>query len=189
VRVQTNADHKSVAGGEVRAGDDDGPPTDVMSREMRRAERCTSCGQPMGYWPSTKLTGLLDRWGRDDEALPALSRVRRQGRQAALLIVDLDHFKQVNDEFGHFAGDAVLQYSATVVRSVMRSNDILRRYGGHGGDEFLVLLPGVDVDNAVAVAECVREGIEDMKVCVSAGHSSTASLAGPRCMESKTAES
>jgi diguanylate cyclase (GGDEF)-like protein len=125
--------------------------------------RCESCGQPVGAWATDKLTGLLDRWGWDDEAPHALSRARQRGESTALIIVDLDHFKQVNDSFGHLAGDAVLQHAAHVLRRATRREDLLGRYGGHGGDEFLALLPATDLAGAVAVARQIQAGLKAME--------------------------
>jgi diguanylate cyclase (GGDEF)-like protein len=127
-------------------------------------QHCLSCGQPVGYWSTDKLTGLLDRWGWDDEAEQILRDARRQGHSVSLLIIDLDYFKRVNDELGHLAGDTVLRFTAMTIRSAIRSHDLAGRYGGHAGDEFLVLLPGVGVDVAVALAERVRVNIRTMRL-------------------------
>jgi hypothetical protein len=98
---------------------------------------CKSCGQLLGYRSTDKLTGLLDRWGWDASAPQAFARAVGQRRSTALLIVDLDWFKLVNDEFGHPAGDAVLRSTAAVLRNASREGDLVGRYGG---DEFLMLL-------------------------------------------------
>jgi diguanylate cyclase (GGDEF)-like protein len=128
------------------------------------AQRCHCCGQPLGYWATDKLTGLLDRWGWDEQAPPAVTRARQHGQSSALLIVDLDLFKNVNDTFGHLAGDAVLQHAAGALRGATRSGDVLGRYGGHGGDEFLVLLPETSLPDAIAVAHRIQAGIRTMEV-------------------------
>nr|WP_240942466.1 GGDEF domain-containing protein [Planosporangium thailandense] len=125
--------------------------------------RCRACGQPLGGWATDRLTGLLDRWGWDDEAPRALAHAQQRGEPTALIIVDLDHFKGVNDRFGHLAGDAVLQQVAVVLRTATRRDDLLGRYGGHGGDEFLALLPATDLPAAVAVARRVQAGIRAMR--------------------------
>ena len=131
--------------------------------------RCRSCGQPIGYWLTDKLTGLLDRWGWDDEAARAIAAARRRESPVALLILDLDQFKQVNDRFGHLAGDEVLRAVADVLRGVSRDGDILGRYGGHGGDEFLVLLPDTDRATALALAEQARLGVRGLTLTVDDG--------------------
>ena len=103
---------------------------------------CATCGQPLGFRTTDKLTGLLDRWAWDRAAAEILDQVG--GQPAVLLMIDLDRFKDINDTHGHLAGDAVLRAVASVIRGAVRQMDIVGRYGGHGGDEFLVLLPATD---------------------------------------------
>src|SRR6266496_2647830 len=81
----------------------------MTTSTTRTGERCASCGQPTGYWAKDRLTGLPDRWGWDDLAPAVFAHALRRRRTVALLMVDIDRFKQVNDEFGHVAGDLVLQ--------------------------------------------------------------------------------
>ncbi|MGH3761603.1 diguanylate cyclase [Actinophytocola sp.] len=111
---------------------------------------CATCGQPLGYRTTDKLTGLLDRWAWDKAATEILDQVDDQ--PAVLLMLDLDRFKEINDTHGHLAGDAVLRAIASVVRGAVRQMDIVGRYGGHGGDEFLVLLPATDPGRGDKVA-------------------------------------
>jgi diguanylate cyclase (GGDEF)-like protein len=111
---------------------------------------CAACGQPLGYRTTDKLTGLLDRWAWDEAAADILDQVGTQ--PAVLLMLDLDRFKDVNDTHGHLAGDAVLKAIASVVRGTVRQMDVVGRYGGHGGDEFLVLLPATDRERGETVA-------------------------------------
>jgi diguanylate cyclase (GGDEF)-like protein len=112
---------------------------------------CATCGQALGYRTTDKLTGLLDRWAWDKAATEILDQVGDQ--PAVLLMLDLDRFKEINDTHGHLAGDAVLRAAASIVRGTVRQMDIVGRYGGHGGDEFLVLLPATDLDSGEKVAE------------------------------------
>ncbi|WP_192909438.1 GGDEF domain-containing protein [Gandjariella thermophila] len=113
------------------------------------------------------MTGLLDRWGWDTEAPRALALANRSGRTTALLLIDLDRFKDVNDRFGHHAGDQLLRSVADVLRRCTGDGDLVGRYGGHGGDEFLLLLPGTDLDAAVDVACRIRDGIRSLVVTAS----------------------
>ncbi|NJC70705.1 GGDEF domain-containing protein [Planosporangium thailandense] len=129
----------------------------------------------MGYWSTDKLTGLLNRWGWDDAAQDTLDRARGRGHPVALLIIDLDCFKRVNDEFGHLVGDAVLQASAGVLRASIRDGDLAGRFGG---DEFLGLLPGVYPAAALAVAERIRDGISRIRVRVGVDDGSGAGVTG-----------
>jgi diguanylate cyclase (GGDEF)-like protein len=111
-------------------------------------------------WATDRLTLLLDRWGWDEQA-PEI--VEHRG-PVALLVVDLDNFKRVNDRFGHVAGDEVLKAVADTLRRTTRKGDLLGRYGGQGGDEFLVLLPETGPEDAHAVAERIRMGVRSMVV-------------------------
>jgi diguanylate cyclase (GGDEF)-like protein/PAS domain S-box-containing protein len=113
---------------------------------------------------SDPLTGVFNR-RRFDEALEAqLAYARRYGRGGALLIADLDRFKQVNDEFGHAAGDEALRAVARVLAANLRQTDTLARDAGGlvarlGGDEFALLLPEVDTAGAETVASRLVEAL------------------------------
>jgi diguanylate cyclase (GGDEF)-like protein len=127
---------------------------------MSNSSSCDSCGQPHGLWATDRLTLLLDRWGWDAQALKILA----SSRSTALVVVDLDNFKRVNDRYGHVAGDAVLKAVADTLRHSTRKGDLLGRYGGHGGDEFLVMLPESSVEDALTVADRIRQEIRAMIV-------------------------
>jgi diguanylate cyclase (GGDEF)-like protein len=122
---------------------------------MSNSSSCDSCGQPHGLWATDRLTLLLDRWGWDAQAQEILA----SSRSVALVVVDLDNFKRVNDRYGHVAGDAVLKAVADTLRHSTRKGDLLGRYGGHGGDEFLVMLPDTCVEDALIVADRIRQDI------------------------------
>jgi diguanylate cyclase (GGDEF)-like protein len=129
------------------------------------AKRCHSCGQPFGSWATDKLTGLLNRWGWEDAADRLWADAREQQAHLALLFIDIDRFKSINDTAGHLAGDAVLQAVADALRTATGHRDIVvGRYGDHGGDEFLVLLQG-NLDDAVGVAREIRHEIVSTTVC------------------------
>ena len=85
-----------------------------------------------------------------------VSRRQRDGRPLAVLLADLDHFKRINDTFGHLAGDAVLRAAARRIRGALRPYDALGRYGG---EELLVVLPACDLAGAREAAERVRAAI------------------------------
>lgn len=80
-------------------------------------------------------------------------RARRHGRDLGLLMFDIDHFKQVNDAYGHLAGDAVLKDLVSVVKERIRRDEILARYGG---EEFAIILPETQLEGALALAESIR---------------------------------
>ena len=86
------------------------------------------------------LTGVLNRRGFETELNRTLANARRHGRQSALLFVDMNNFKAINDTFGHYAGDEVLIHVATLLKANIRETDILARVGG---DEFCVILNDV----------------------------------------------
>jgi diguanylate cyclase (GGDEF)-like protein len=99
------------------------------------------------------LTGLLNRSAVMEILHKELARSHRGDQPLSLLLVDLDHFKQINDQHGHLAGDAVLREAAARMKSAIRRYDSLGRYGG---EEFLVVLPGCDTAGGAAQAERLR---------------------------------
>ncbi|GAB3365992.1 MULTISPECIES: GGDEF domain-containing protein [Amycolatopsis] len=109
---------------------------------------CSACGQPLGSWGTDKYTGVLNREGWDVRVASVLDG--SIGHAIALLVLDLDHFKAVNDRYGHPAGDAVLRVVAAKLTAAVRREDIVGRYGG---DEFMALLPGANRACAKGIAE------------------------------------
>jgi diguanylate cyclase (GGDEF)-like protein len=99
------------------------------------------------------LTELSNRRGFSERLADELARHVRYGAPLSLLMLDIDHFKSVNDQHGHVAGDEVLRRAADVLRENLRASDLPSRYGG---DEFAILLPGVGKTDAFAVAEKLR---------------------------------
>jgi diguanylate cyclase (GGDEF)-like protein len=99
------------------------------------------------------LTGILNRRELDTQADGAVALARRHRRPLACLMVDIDHFKQINDRHGHAAGDAVLREVAARMRTVCRGSDVLGRYGG---EEFVLLLPETGAQAAVAAGNKLR---------------------------------
>lgn len=102
------------------------------------------------------LTGLLNRRRFEEAGLAEIDRAQRYDRPFSLLLVDLDHFKNVNDTFGHNAGDAALRAAAQRVLISVRTTDVVARYGG---EELIVLLPETDEAEARVVAERIRATI------------------------------
>jgi diguanylate cyclase (GGDEF)-like protein len=107
------------------------------------------------------LTGCLNRRALETRAAIELAHAARTRRPVALAIVDLDHFKDVNDTHGHAAGDALLACAGEVLRSGVRPGDIVARYGG---EEFCVLLREADAAKARAAAERLRNALRDASV-------------------------
>ena len=107
------------------------------------------------------LTSLHNRRSFDEMLRRELSRMSREGRSLALLMLDIDYFKKYNDTYGHPSGDKILRTLASILRSKIREGDIAARYGG---EEFTVILPEVDLQYACEVAERIRINvIEQMK--------------------------
>lgn len=101
-----------------------------------------------------ELTGALNRRSLGGELAQAVEHVQRDGGQAALAVLDLDHFKRINDAHGHDAGDRVLAEFAQLVRDGTRRSD---RFFRLGGEEFLLLLPGMDTEALARLCETLRD--------------------------------
>jgi diguanylate cyclase (GGDEF)-like protein len=102
------------------------------------------------------LTGAYNRRKFNDLTLFEIERVRRYGHPLSLLILDIDHFKRVNDRHGHEAGDQVLVVLAGIIRAGIRATDRLARWGG---EEFVVLSPDVTLERGVELAERLRAAL------------------------------
>ena len=103
------------------------------------------------------LTGLLNRRAADERLLAEWHRTLRTGTGATLVMLDIDHFKQINDRHGHLAGDAVIRTLAQAIREEARDMDIASRYGG---EEFLVILPQTGLVGGRGFAERLRRRVE-----------------------------
>ncbi len=100
-----------------------------------------------------ELTGLLNRRAVMERAQSLLALCGRQGSPISLLMIDIDHFKSINDRYGHAAGDQVLREVGTTLRENLRDSDLLGRIGG---EEFLAVLPDTGAEGAMTLAECLR---------------------------------
>lgn len=103
------------------------------------------------------LTGALNRAALLEDGHQQLALCQRQRRPFSALMLDLDHFKQVNDSLGHQAGDVALRHAVQVLRGNLRRYDVL--LGRYGGEEFVLLLPGVALADAAELAERLRAGL------------------------------
>ncbi|WP_066725296.1 GGDEF domain-containing protein [Sphingomonas pituitosa] len=103
------------------------------------------------------LTGLYNRRYMEDALGRYASLTERSGTHLSVIMIDLDHFKKLNDEFGHAVGDSVLRETAATIMGALRTSDVACRYGG---EELLVILPECRLDEAVVKAEILRERIE-----------------------------
>lgn len=107
------------------------------------------------------LTGAYSRGFAVAMMQRALLRATEEDRSLAVLMVDLDHFKRINDAYGHAHGDLVLQETTLAIQGTLRSDDIVCRFGG---EEFVVLLPGADLHQAMGAAERCRAAVESMEI-------------------------
>jgi diguanylate cyclase (GGDEF)-like protein len=102
------------------------------------------------------LTGIYNRRAFYELAEKELIRKQRYGNSITLLMMDIDHFKRVNDSYGHLAGDHVLIAFAALCQRSLRSFDLVARYGG---EEFIVFLPRTDLQNGISIAERLRKAL------------------------------
>lgn len=103
------------------------------------------------------LTGLHNRLALNERLREEFLRMKRSGHAYTILMADIDHFKKINDNYGHETGDAVLRLLGQLLLHTVRATDFVARYGG---EEFLLLLPDTSADNAIRVAEKLRQAIE-----------------------------
>jgi len=112
------------------------------------------------------LTGALNRRAMEEAALRETTRSIRYGHLPCMIVLDIDHFKLLNDSRGHAAGDAALQALVQQIKPMMRANDVLARTGG---EEFTILLPNTTASAGVAAAERVRQTIEALEIPYESG--------------------
>ena len=123
------------------------------------------------------LTGLVNRRSFEMALSREVDRVARSGESALLLMLDIDHFKSVNDSYGHAAGDVVIQAVAGALNQVVRPMDTVARVGG---EEFAIVLPKCAAGFAATVAERLRERVAELRIQIASGQvlSVTVSLGG-----------
>ena len=129
-----------------------------------------------------RVTGLFNRHAGELALEREVARARRTHAPFSLALIDIDHFKQVNDRHGHAAGDEVLKQVSCILTSTFRASDLAVRWGG---DEFLVFLPDVPVGGAVVFAERARSQVEAL-VFDSVGARHDFSRRSSRCGPTKT---
>lgn len=113
------------------------------------------------------LTGLYNRRYLDETLEREVSRARREGNPLALVMLDIDYFKRVNDTYGHQVGDEALRMLATTLLADIRAEDVACRYGG---EEFLILLPNMPLETAIQRAEAWRVAVESLSVLLGNFH-------------------
>lgn len=110
------------------------------------------------------LTEVFNRRTMAELANKAIAASKRHGRPLSVLLLDIDHFKRINDEFGHESGDIALCRFVELVREVLRGSDVIARMGG---EEFVLILPDTDQSSAVVLAERIRQHLESADFTVS----------------------
>jgi diguanylate cyclase (GGDEF)-like protein len=149
----------------------------VLSRQvMTQMELRRLAAELEAYSATDGLTGLNNRRALDQRLQEELQRRDRSGSTLSFALIDIDHFKTYNDQFGHLAGDDTLRQVAHILHDTVRPYDFLARYGG---EEFAVILPNTDAEQALTIAERLRQAIESAAwprrpVTVSAGVASMA---------------
>jgi len=138
-----------------------------VNRRLRQSE-----AEILAVSRTDALTGVANRRGLDEALVAEVARHARSQKPLSIAILDIDHFKQVNDTLGHAVGDAVLRAIGQELRNLVRQYDHVGRFGG---EEFVMLLPQTSIDDGVAFAQRIRESICNLdaadlpKVTVSLG--------------------
>jgi len=127
----------------------------VRARELLRKQASRDC-----------LTEFFNRGAMFEVLIRELKRAERESVSLSLIMTDLDHFKQVNDKYGHAAGDAVLREAARRMAACVRPYDAPCRYGG---EEFVIVMPGCEIDDAIARAEDIRRQVAASPIHVPEG--------------------
>jgi diguanylate cyclase (GGDEF)-like protein len=131
----------------------------TMGLVMMAKERADALNRTLAL--QDELTGLHNRRAIHKLLEQQLALARRNGQALALLIVDIDHFKKINDDHGHLSGDLALRTMADGLRRRLRGQDIAGRWGG---EEFIVILPGTDAAGACGLAENLRRSAEQARL-------------------------
>ncbi len=126
------------------------------------------------------LTGINNRASMDEVIDREVNLSSRHKTQLSLLAIDIDHFKKINDGYGHATGDCVIKAVAEAAKDAIRSSDMVFRYGG---EEFLILLSNTDRDGATLLAERLREKIEQTCIICDGTHVSATVSIGITCLQ------
>jgi len=142
--------------------------TDITARKLKEIEL-------MKLATTDPLTGTLNRRAFQDHCQKEYARAQRGAYTLSVISCDLDHFKKINDDFGHATGDEVLRKFTQVVQDSLRPGDV---FGRIGGEEFAILLPGADTEIAMMIAERIQNRLFDMPILAPNGDrlSATASF-------------
>jgi len=138
-------------------------PADISALESV-ADICAAAIQNARYFERVRqmaymdgVTGIFNRRYFELRIAEEMARSRRHGLIFSVIMVDIDHFKQLNDDFGHLVGDEVLRQVSSILTQQLRKSDVLSRYGG---EEFAIITPETDLDSAQAVSDKLRRVVE-----------------------------
>ena len=134
---------------------------DVTDVAVSRIELESMNGRLTQLTKTDFLTQLFNRGHWEENLIQEFKRLQRYQHKSTLLMCDIDHFKRVNDTYGHAAGDVVIQAIAEAVRGNLRKTDIAGRYGG---EEYAVLLVDTPIDQAAVLAERLRQSVEALQI-------------------------
>lgn len=139
----------------------------LVRKVLRKNEELVQLGR------TDVVTGLARRGFWEHSATAALQAAHARPQPAVLVLVDMDGFKEVNDRYGHVAGDALLRHAGSALRGLLRGHDIAGRYGG---DEFAVVCPDTSLDEALAIAEAYLAAVEGITLVQAPGHAHSVSI-------------
>ncbi len=141
-----------------------------LKYRIKIGERIIRLEQQILHLATTdSLTGVLNRRAFMERMEEEIHRCVRENSSLSLLLIDIDYFKKINDNYGHQAGDLVLQRFTDQLTRSSRPYDFVGRYGG---EEFVVSLPGADMSRSLAVADRMRKSVEEMKIMTQDGSES-----------------
>lgn len=135
--------------------------TDITEKKKNQQALEAISQQLLSLASTDFLTSINNRRSFCEQAEIEMERCKRHQQKLSLLLIDLDYFKQINDQYGHAAGDAVLKSFTDCVIELLRKYDI---FGRLGGDEFAIILPNTDKNESMAIAQRIRTNIEKMHV-------------------------
>lgn len=131
----------------------------IIAQQFRMAQRDKKLAET--YARTDPLTGLLNRRGFQEMANKLWQNLERNQRNVSIILLDIDHFKQINDTYGHIKGDEVLVKLAECIQHTIRKGDVSARWGG---EEFILLLPETDQQEALIQTERLRQAIEALSI-------------------------
>ncbi|MDF3125942.1 GGDEF domain-containing protein [Rheinheimera sp. 1928-s] len=152
--------------------------TDITDRKHMEQQLADAKALAERQANTDELTQLYNRRAFFTLSRQVLLQAHRGGQSLAVVMFDLDHFKQVNDQWNHAAGDAVLVNISALAQNIVRGSDVLARVGG---EEFAMVLPDTDVEQARQLAERMRVGFEQHKIVIEGGEISCTASFGIAC--------